>query len=107
LAISKFGGGRAQVFETSPSRSCTMITNSAKIGAAEWKCLEKKEADTFFFIDIIDSRHSQVDSKESYSREWITLLSYIQMVLDLNLEPETGYSDWGFPWCFSVLPKKC
>jgi hypothetical protein len=39
--------------------------------------------------------------------EWITLLLCIRDVLGSNLDPETGYHDWGISCFSSVSPGKC
>jgi hypothetical protein len=39
--------------------------------------------------------------------EWLTLLLCIQEVPGSNLNPETGYPDWGFSWFSSIPTGEC
>jgi hypothetical protein len=39
--------------------------------------------------------------------EWFTLLLRVQEVPGSNLDPETGYPDWGFSWFSSVHAGEC
>jgi hypothetical protein len=44
--------------------------------------------------------------RPNVAAEWLAFLLHIRDNLGSNLGPETGYSDRGFSWFFSIPPDK-